>query len=82
MKVEMTEEQAIRLAKTQWWKVCDPVAVALLQLFQDRLCMNFGDFHAALEKALGRSVWTHELAKVERIQEEFISKLERKSQSK
>ena len=32
----------------------------MFQLFTDKLCMPFTIFHAAMEKALGRPVYTHE----------------------
>jgi len=30
------------------------------QLFQDKLCIPFDIFHAAIERVLDRPVWTHE----------------------
>jgi len=39
-----------------------PRDVAIFQLNEHRLCMNFGDFHKAVEDALGRPVWSHEFA--------------------
>jgi hypothetical protein len=58
----MTKEQAIKMAESRWWDGLPAVAVAGFQLFEERLCMDFGDFHAAVEEALGRPVWTHEFA--------------------
>ena len=56
------KEKAIALADSGWWKGRPAKEVAKFQLFTDELAMDFGDFHAALEEALGRPVWTHELA--------------------
>lgn len=56
----MTKEQAIELAKSNWWAGKPAREVAMFQLFEENLCMPFGEFHEAVEKALGRSVWTHE----------------------
>jgi len=56
------KEKAIELAKSGWWKGRPAKEVAKFQLFTGELAMDFGDFHAALEEALGRPVWTHELA--------------------
>jgi hypothetical protein len=58
----MTQEQAIELCKSKWWIGREPIDLALFQMFEDRLCMPFDVFHEALEKSLGRSVFTHEIA--------------------
>ncbi|HET9893260.1 MAG TPA: hypothetical protein VFQ42_22470 [Mycobacterium sp.] len=58
---EITAEQAIALANAGWWRNREPREVALFQMHVKRLCMPFDVFHAALESALGRPVWTHEL---------------------
>lgn len=64
----LTEEQAIRLAETKFWETMTDHDIAKFQLFEDRLCMPFGVFHRAIEKALGRPVWTHEFATPEKLQ--------------
>lgn len=56
------KEKAIALFDSGWWKGEDAKTVAKFQLFTDELCMPFGDFQEAVEKALGRPVWTHEFA--------------------
>ena len=56
----MTREQAVALHDSKFWEALDPVARAEFQLQEARLCMPFDVFHAAVEKALGRPVWTHE----------------------
>lgn len=44
-----------------------------LQLFQERLCMDFSRFHKAIEKVLGRPVFTHEFGvNYEGIVEEYL----------
>jgi hypothetical protein len=60
MARELTVDEAKALFESDWWKGMDPAAAARLQLHQDRLCMPFSDFHGAMEKLLGRPVWTHE----------------------
>ena len=70
---KMTTEQAIALAKTEWWKDKTPHDIVMFQLFEPRLCMNFGDFHKAVEESLGRSVWTHEFGlALDDIKKEFL----------
>lgn len=55
-------EAAIALAATEWWKSKTDREVAEFQILCREVCMNFGDFQMSLERALGRPVWTHELA--------------------
>lgn len=54
-------DKAIELSKTNWWEGRPAKEVAKFQFFTDELCMPFDKFHQALEEALGRPVWTHEL---------------------
>lgn len=56
----MTKDEAIAMCKSGWWKGKTPQEIVAFQLYEDRLCMDFSDFHAAVEKALGRPVYTHE----------------------
>jgi hypothetical protein len=57
----MTKEEAIKLADSRFWEGMTPRERATFQLFEDRLCMPLDVFHEALEEALGRPVFTHEL---------------------
>ena len=56
----MTKEQAIKLAGTRFWEEMTFEQRAKFQLAERRLCMRFGVFHEAVEKTLGRPVFTHE----------------------
>lgn len=56
----MTEEEAIKLYDSGFWKHLDHKERAEFQLQEPRLCMPFGVFHEAVEKAIGRPVYTHE----------------------
>lgn len=56
------KEKALELYGSGWWKEKTAKEVAVFQMTTNEPCMPFGDFHEALEKALGRPVWTHELA--------------------
>ena len=58
---EITREQAIALHDTRFWEGMSARDIATFQLHEDKLCMPFDVFHLALEEALGRPVWTHEL---------------------
>lgn len=59
---QMTKEQAIAFAESGAWERLTPRERAVLQLTQRLMCMPFWAFHVALEEALGRPVWTHEIA--------------------
>lgn len=59
--MEITKEHAIELAGSNFWEPMSPREIAVFQMNTKKLCMPFAIFHEALEKALGRPVWTHEL---------------------
>lgn len=58
--MSLTKEQAIRLSESKFWESLNYKERAEFQLQEPVLCMPFGVFHEATEKALGRPVWTHE----------------------
>ena len=55
-------DKAIELAESRWWEGCDHRKIATFQMLTEELCMPFGVFHEAVEKTLGRPVFTHEFA--------------------
>lgn len=56
------KNRAIALAETHWWEQCTSQQIVEFQLFVAELCMPFDKFQEAVEKCLGRPVWTHEFA--------------------
>ena len=56
----MTKDEAVALYDSGFWKQMTHEEIAKFQLMEDLLCMPFDVFHEAIEKALGRPVWTHE----------------------
>jgi hypothetical protein len=56
----LTREQAIELSETGFWETMSFRDRAMFQMFEERLCMPFDVFHEAVEKSLGRPVFTHE----------------------
>jgi hypothetical protein len=68
------KEAAIKLYESGWWKGKSAEEIVDVQLFTDELVIPFGDFHAAVEKALGRPVWTHEFGSTgyEHIVKEYL----------
>lgn len=57
---DMTEAEAREMAATKWWETSTPREIACFQIKQPRLCCPWGVYHEAMEKTLGRSIWTHE----------------------
>ena len=56
----MTREQAVALFNSKFWEEMSDREKATFQLFEERLCMPFEVFHEAMEKTLGRPIFTHE----------------------
>lgn len=71
----LTKEESLKLYNSSWWKGKSAEEIVAFQLYEDRLCMPFGEFHEAVEKALGRGVFTHEFAYPEILQSEFEKKI-------
>ena len=61
MKNSIGREYAIQLAQNGWWKDKTPQEIVKFQLFTKELSMPFKVFYEALEKSLGRPVYTHEI---------------------
>ena len=57
---QMTKEQAISFHDSGAWKHLGFRARAELGMSQQLLCMPFSVLHEALEKTIGRPVYTHE----------------------
>lgn len=56
----MTKNEAMALYESKFWEQMSFRDRAMFQMFEDLLCMPFDVFHEAIEKALGRPVFTHE----------------------
>jgi len=69
--IQLSKDEAVAFAEGKQWEPMTLRERTEFQLFQDRLCMPFGVFHEAVEKALGRPVWTHEFADRQRLQDEL-----------
>ena len=73
---QFTREQAIAFGEAKLYENLSDREKVELQLFQQKLCMPFDVFHEAIEKVLGRPVWTHEFAFIENLQKEFLGEKE------
>lgn len=71
---QLSEEEAIAFYDDKKWEPMTLRERAEFQVEQDRLCMPFDVFHAAIEHALGRPVWTHEFAERDRIRDELAGR--------
>ena len=60
-ETQLTEQQAIAMAKSGEYNNWTDDQIVRFQLFQHRLCMDFSKFHEALTNVLQRPVFTHEL---------------------
>ncbi len=61
MVKQLTSEEAIAFSESKQWESMTLRERAEFQLRQEMLCMPFGVFHEAVEKTLGRPVYSHEL---------------------
>lgn len=59
---QLNKGQAISFAKSGAWKSLSYEERAKLQFQQKLLCMPFSVYHEAMEKTLGRPVYSHEFA--------------------
>ena len=57
---QITEQQAVALYDSGAWRDMTDRDRARFQIVQDRLCMPFDEFHGAVERTIGRPVFTHE----------------------
>lgn len=70
---QFTREEAIEFASERKWESLTTKERGLLQLRQDRLCMEFSAFHEGITALLGRDVWTHEFASPDELWAEYLS---------
>ena len=68
---QLTEEQAIGIGKSDIWKQWSDEEIVKLQLYQEFLCVDFGRYHKAIERVLGRSVWPHEFTRPDLLRKEY-----------
>ena len=75
----ITKKTALKIAESEIWREWTDHEIVKFQLFEPRLCMPFDVFHAAIEKELGRSVFTHEFGSkhgVVGLKQEFLGEKE------
>ncbi len=76
-RISIGKEKAIELYNSNWWEELSYREIAEFQLFTTELCCPFDVFHEAVEKSLGRPVFTHEFGlNYSGICEEFLGERE------
>lgn len=55
-KTHLTREEALAYAASGWYEGKSAEDIVAFQLFEERCCLPFEQFHAALEAVLGRTV--------------------------
>lgn len=68
---QLTHDEAVAFHDEKKWEPMTHRERAEFQMEQTLLCMPFGVFHEAMEKALNRPVWTHEFAERDRLRQEL-----------
>lgn len=73
---QLTKEQAIAFCENKCYEEMNYRQRAEFQIEQQLLCMPFDIFKEAIEKALGRPVFTHEFVFVDSIKKELYGEKE------
>lgn len=77
MANKLTREEAIEIYESEEWKGWSDERLVGFQLFEDRLCVPWGVFHAAIERVFNRPVYTHEFGlNREGLQREFLHEID------
>ncbi|CDX01429.1 Hypothetical protein DPCES_1542 [Desulfitobacterium hafniense] len=67
----MTKEEATAKSESRWYEGKSPQEIVEFQLYEDKLCMPLQLYQEAVEKVLGRPVYTHEYKTPERLIAEY-----------
>lgn len=71
---QFSEEEARAISGSRVWTEWTDVQILQLQLFQNHLCVPFSKYHSALERCLGRPVYTHTIEfNKQKLVKEFLS---------
>lgn len=74
---QLTKEEAIAFGESKCYEGWSYRQIAEFQIQQCKLCIPFDVFHEAIEKTLGRPVYTHEFAlNIEGLKEEIFGEKE------
>ena len=73
---QFTKEEAKAFYDNKCYEGMSYMDIAKFQIEQKRLCVPFNLFHEAMEKALGRPVFTHEFAFADSLRKELYGEKE------
>ena len=73
---QLTKEQAIAFSENKCYENMTYRQIAEFQMEQTLLCIPFDVFHEAMEKTLGRPVFTHEFAFCKELRKELYGEKE------
>ena len=73
---QLTKVQAKAFYDNKLYEGMTHRQIAEFQMEQDRLCVPFNVFHEAMEKTLGRPVFTHEFAFRDELRKELLGQKE------
>lgn len=73
---QLTREQAIAFGENKLYEGMTFRQIAEFQIEQRKLCVPFDVFHEAMEKTLGRPVYTHEFAFMDELKKELYGEKE------
>lgn len=71
---QLSKDEAVAFCDGGVWRTWPDEKIGAFQLFQDTLCVPFDVFHRCIEITLGRPVWTHEFADMQRLRDEYLGK--------
>ncbi len=71
---QLSKDEAVAFCDEGVWRTWPDEKIGAFQLFQDTLCVPFDVFHRCIEITLGRPVWTHEFADMQRLRDEYLGK--------
>ena len=75
LSAQFTSDEAVAFHDSGEWKNWSDAQIAHFQMRQQFLAIPFERFHAAVQKTLGRPVWTHEFADREALIAELDGKI-------
>ena len=68
----MTKEEATRFYNSGAPEIMTHQEIVKVGMFQDLLCIPFDKIHESIEEVLGRPVFTHEFADINRLRKEYF----------
>ena len=71
---QLTKAKAQKMYDDKEWKDWSDKQIVDFQLYQKKLCMEWTVFHGAVERILGRPVYTYEFSQPDKLKAEYEAK--------